>query len=103
VPRRKVRFGAAARTDLKRLLEYIIEASGMPRTALAYVDRIEHKCGELADFAIVGRDLGHIRPGLRSIAFEGVVIAFQVSDTEIRVRRVFGAAQDYESRLRPRK
>ena len=74
----------------------------MPKTALAYVDRIEHKCDELADFPIVGRDLGHIRPGLRSIPFEGVIIAFQVSEAEVRVRRVFGAAQDYERRLRPR-
>ena len=102
MPRRKVRFGVAARADLKRLFEYIIEASGMPKTALAYVDRIEHKCDELADFPIVGRVLGHIRPGLRSIPFEGVIIAFPVSEAEVRVRRVFGAAQDYERRLRPR-
>lgn len=71
----------------------------MPNTALAYVDRIEHRFGELADFPIVGRDLGHIRPGLRTIPFEGVVIAFQVRDTEVRIRRVFGAGQDYERRL----
>ena len=74
----------------------------MPKTALAYVDRIEHKCDELADFPIVGRVLGHIRPGLRSIPFEGVIIAFPVSEAEVQVRRVFGAAQDYERRLRPR-
>jgi toxin ParE1/3/4 len=100
VPRRSVRIGATARADLKRLMGYIVEVSGMPKTALTYVDRIEHRCGELADFPIVGRDLGHIRSGLRSIPFEGVVIAFLVSDTEIRIRRVFGAAQDYEGRLR---
>lgn len=100
MPRRKVRFGATARADLKRLVHYIIESSGMPNTALAYVDRIEHRCNDLADFPIVGRDLSQIRPGLRSIPFEGVIVIFRVSDAEVRIRRVFGAAQDYQNRLR---
>jgi plasmid stabilization system protein ParE len=98
--RRNVRFATAAANDLRRLLDYIIETHGLPRTAHEYVDRITDRCEKLADTPLVGTSHDAVRQGLRTLPFEGVVIAFEVGARTVRIRRIYGAAQNYRSKLR---
>jgi toxin ParE1/3/4 len=97
---RKVRFRQAAIADLERLTTYITESSGLPATAEAYAKRIEQRCRELSDFPFIGRDHSNIRAGLRVLPFESVAIAFEVTDTFVRIRRIFGQVQDYQRSLK---
>jgi hypothetical protein len=57
--------------------------------------RIRARCRDLGDLPVVEQDLGTIRFGLRTIPFEGVVIAFIVTDEIISIRRIFRHEQDY--------
>ena len=95
MPRRELRFSASAARDLERLLNYIIEAAGTPLTAHAYVERIRARCATLTETPHVGTNHDATRPGLRTVPFESVIIAFEVTDRLVRIRRIFGAAQDY--------
>jgi plasmid stabilization system protein ParE len=101
VPGRELLLEETAIADLAAIADYIIDTAGLPRTAQAYVDRIEQRCrGLLLDFPLVGRDASGILPGLRLLVFEGVVIAYRVEGDLLRILRVLRQARDYESVLR---
>jgi plasmid stabilization system protein ParE len=56
MPRRSLTYSEAALKDLAGILTYIIESSGMPLTAHAYLDRIRARCNRLRDAPIIGSD-----------------------------------------------
>lgn len=97
--RRSVIFHKAARRDLERLLAYIIENQALPRTAHDYVDRITARCELLGDTPFIGTNRSAFGPGVRTLPFEGVVIAFHVGSSSVRIRRIFGQAQNYQRLL----
>jgi toxin ParE1/3/4 len=99
-PNRRVALDEIAIADLTRIADYIIETSGLPRTAQAYIDRIEARCRNLADFPLVGRNRSDVGPDLRSLPFESVLIVYRVELDIVRILRVLGQAQDYEKLLR---
>ena len=96
---RSVELDAIAIDDLKRLADYITRTHGLPRTARRYVTAIRSRCRSLRDVAIIGQDLKHIEPGLRTVAFKGAVIAFKVENGTVRVRRIFRHEQNVERLL----
>jgi plasmid stabilization system protein ParE len=67
----------------------------------AYLDRLQSFCANLA----VDPDIGHRRddllPGVMTRTFEKRrVICFPVLDEDVRVLAIYGAQQDWESRMR---
>jgi len=85
--------------DLDAISRYIAE-QGAPRTAIAYVDRIEARCRSLADFPLVGRALGSAADSLRVLPFESAVIVYRVKGRELRIIAIFSHRQDYMRQLR---
>jgi toxin ParE1/3/4 len=95
----RVVFRPLAETDLFELYRYIAEDSGHA-TAGAYIDRIEAACMALESFPTRGTARDDIRPGLRTMGFEGrATIVFQVKRAEVVIVRIFYGGQDYERAL----
>ena len=95
---RKVVFSPEARDDLFELYRYVCER-GAPIAALAYVERLERRCMNLADFPEQGARRDDIRPGLRVVGFERrSEIAFHVTPSAVLIDRIFhgGRAIDVE-------
>lgn len=95
---RKVVFSPEARDDLFELYQYISER-GAPVAALAYIERLEARCMNLADFPEQGSRRDDIRPGLRLIGFERrTEIAFHVTPGAVIINRIFhgGRAIDFD-------
>ncbi|WP_397420287.1 type II toxin-antitoxin system RelE/ParE family toxin [Phenylobacterium sp.] len=87
-----------ADAQLIALYRYIaVEAS--PRTAERFVGKILDQCEKLSRFPERGAPRNDIRPGLRTLAFRGVVIAFAVGEGLVTIVGVFNGGQDFESML----
>lgn len=97
--RRKVDLRPAALRDLLNIATYIIDNHGFPRTATAYVNRIEHQCLQLGDMPFIGRRRDDIGEGIRAIPFEGVLIVYPVTPSRILIHRVAGQAQQIDKTL----
>jgi plasmid stabilization system protein ParE len=78
----KVQYTPEARADLIEIRDYIAMHSSQ-RRANGYIRRIRALCRSLAIAPHRGESRAHLRPGLRSIGFEGrVSILFAVFDDE---------------------
>jgi toxin ParE1/3/4 len=85
---RAVVFSPEARDDLFELYDYIA-GQGAPNAAIGYVQRLEARCLDLADFPEQGRRRDDIRPGLRLLGFERrTMIAFHVTPSEVVIDRI---------------
>lgn len=89
-----------AETELAELYDFIANVHGLPETAYAYADRIVARCEQLADLPLAGRRRDDILPGLRSIAFESVVILYVVGDQTVTIASIMHRARDYARLLR---
>jgi toxin ParE1/3/4 len=82
LPLFRVQLSPNARADLKELREYIA-LKATPRTAANYIRRLRKFSQELAIAPHRGEQREDLRPGLRTIGFEGrVSILFAVFDEE---------------------
>jgi toxin ParE1/3/4 len=87
--RYEVGFRPKAEADLFALYHYIA-AMADHAVAGAYIDRIEAACMALETFPNRGTRRDDIRPGLRTIGFEGrATIVFRVLETEVIIVRIF--------------
>ena len=92
--RARVLFSPEARADLIALYDYISEQAS-PQRAMAYVERIETYCLAFADFPERGTRRDEIRPGLRTVGFEGrVTLAFHLGEGEVTIDRVLYAGRE---------
>jgi toxin ParE1/3/4 len=83
-----------ARSDLVALYRFIAE-QGHPLNAIAYVDRLRRYCMGFADFPERGNRRDDLRPGLRTIGFEGrVTIAFHFDDEAVHIDRILYGGRD---------
>ena len=73
---------------------------GAPVSGRRYLDRIVAFAKSLDLAAERGIALTDIRPGLRAIPFEAVVLAVLVEDNAVVVLRVFHGSQNWLRRLR---
>lgn len=71
----------------------------MPKTALAYIDRIYERCLALGDFPQIGRPFTSARGSLRTLPFEGVIIVYRETALGVRVVAIFNQRQDYRKQL----
>lgn len=96
----EVRFSRRAIRNLDALLDYIA-SQGAPKTAFAYVDRIERHCLELAHFPKVGRPFSSAGGALlRILPFESVMIVYRETGHGVRILAIFDQRQDYRKQLR---
>jgi toxin ParE1/3/4 len=96
----EVRRSEQAYSDLEAIYSYIVETSGLELTADAFASRIDARCDRIGEYPFSGRDRSDIRPGLRSIPFESVIILYLVRDDYVLITNIFHASQDYEALLR---
>lgn len=98
--RRKLVVAPSALLDLQDIYR-LVRMNASLVTAKRYVGRIRRFLRGLSTASERGSLHSDLRPGLRSVGFEGrVQVAFEVTDTEVIVVRVFFAGQDWLNRLR---
>ncbi len=96
-----VAYRGAARSDLDRIFWYVIETTRLPRTAHAYVRRIEERCRRLIDAPLGGKPRNDLAAGLRVVPFEhSAVICYVVEGDTIWITNIFRRGRDYEAILR---
>ena len=84
-----------AAADLAEIVEYIALEHGLPDTALAYAERIKSRCDGLAHAPNSGRPRAELGEGIRSIAFESVVILYRSAPGLVTIVNIIHAARDY--------
>ncbi len=87
---------AAARNDL--LEDYIYIARDNPLAAERFVFDIEDKIRAFAENGLTGVQRDELEPGARSFVHKDRVIVFLVSDSELKVLRIFHGHQDISSK-----
>lgn len=86
-----------ARDDLFALYNHIA-GRGAPNAAMAYIVRLEARCGSLAEYPQQGLLRSDIRPGLRPLGFERrTMIAFHFTASTVVIDRVLHGGQDIET------
>jgi toxin ParE1/3/4 len=98
---RKVEYRDKAWSDLDEIFWYIAETSGMPRTAHAYVRRIEARCFQLVAAPYAGRLRDDLFSGLRTVPFErSALICYVIDGDTIWITNIFRRGRDFEAILR---
>jgi toxin ParE1/3/4 len=91
----RLRYSAAARSDLVDIYRYIRGKSGSGAVALRFAQRLRRKCEELAAAPIVmGRSRPELRPDLRSHPYEAYVIFFRYVGDVLEVVNVLEGHRD---------
>jgi plasmid stabilization system protein ParE len=99
----EVRFDPAADDDLAGIFSYVFAQTGGVDVAERYVRRIVLYCEGLTHFPERGLVRDWLRPGLRTIGFEGrVTIAFVVQERRVTILRILSAGRDVGAILRPK-
>ncbi len=97
----RVLFSPEAQADLLEIYDYIAER-GDPIRALAYVERIQRRCLDLANFPERCSRRDEVRPGLRTFGFERrVTIAFHVAEDQVIIDRILYGGRDLGAAFRP--
>jgi toxin ParE1/3/4 len=87
-------YSPEATEDLLHIYDYIAVQSA-PQIALAYTERIAASCEKLSLFPERGRRHDDIRPGLRTVGFEGrITIAFHLAKSTLIIDRILYAGRD---------
>ncbi|MBV9654989.1 MAG: type II toxin-antitoxin system RelE/ParE family toxin [Acetobacteraceae bacterium] len=91
-------YSGAALDDLDQIFDYI--AADNPGRARAYIEDIRRTCRELCETPLIGTERADLRPGLRVLSlWRRVVVAYEMSEHELIVLRVFASGRDYEAIL----
>ncbi len=98
MPAHTIVYTPEAEAQLTDLYRYIAaEASAM--TAARFTSAIVDRCEALSAFPERGAPRFDVRPGLRTLPFRRVTIAYAVEDTKVIIIGIFYGGQDYESIL----
>jgi toxin ParE1/3/4 len=94
-----VSFTPEAQDDLKGIFVYVA-AHGGDTVARHHTGAIVRFCRSLSHFPKRGVQREDISPGLRLIGYRRqATIVIEVTDTEVRIVRVFGRGRDVEKAL----
>ena len=97
--RRDVFIDPVARNNLNQIFDVIAEVAGQT-IAAAYVEKLMAHCITFDLASERGNRRDDIRPGLRIIGYRRrVTIAFTVTDTQVRILRIFYGGVDWEPLL----
>ncbi len=86
--------------DLSEIYEYILEASGLPEVAWAYIERLRDKCHGFQVAPIRGQKRDDLRQNLRiAVIDKNAVIAFEVDEDQrsVTILNIFYGGRDYEA------
>ena len=101
--RRRLVVAGSALLDLKEIYR-LVRLNASPVTTRRYVGRIRRFLRGLTTASERGNSHDDIYRGLRSAGFEGrVQVAFEITDAEVTVVRIFFAGQDWLDHLRSRR
>jgi len=93
-------YSRRAAKTLQSLQEYIA-LHNSEDVAIHYVERIKARCEKLLLAPEQGTRQDQIRPGVRTIGFEGrVTIAFRVTQRSVRILSIAYGGRQYEPDLR---
>jgi toxin ParE1/3/4 len=87
-----------ARSDLIRIHHFIEERN--PKTADAFVRRIDANFENLARFPFIGRDRSSLAPGLRCLVVGPYLLFYMVHDDQITIVRVIDGRMDVDEEFR---
>jgi toxin ParE1/3/4 len=91
----RIRFTAAARSDLGEIYRYIRKRSGRGETARRFVHELRSKCEQLAAAPIqMGRTRADLRPDLRSHLHKSYVIFFRYEGDVLEIVRMIESHRD---------
>jgi len=82
-----LRFSRRARSDLLGIAAYTLQTWGQEQ-AISYIDDLEGFCQMLANNPALGRECGHIRPGLRRMERGRHVVFYRQETGGILVSRL---------------
>jgi toxin ParE1/3/4 len=91
-------YSPEAEAQLIALYRYIAHQAS-PRLAQGFTGKIVDYCQSLEDFPERGAARSDLRPGLRTLTFRRVLIAYAVEDDIVTIIGVFYGGQDYETIL----
>lgn len=86
-----------ATADLADIWAYISRDS--PDAADSFVDRLWHRCGQLAEMPGIGRRRDELLPGLRSMPEGRHLIFYRLRPGQVEIVRILSAYRDVESLL----
>lgn len=92
------RFAAAARADLRAILDHV--ARGNPPAAARLLARFERQAGLLAGNPGIGRPRGDLRPGLRSSAVGSYLLFYRATRDGIEIVRILHGRRDIDAAFR---
>jgi plasmid stabilization system protein ParE len=95
----RVYFLPDAIKDLEMIYKYIVEKSGFPERAWAYMEKLKFKCQELETFPVRGQLRNDLMSGLRIYPLDSrAVAAFLVDEAKLTVHvlNIFYGGRDYE-------
>lgn len=94
----RVIYTPEAEMQLVGLYRYIAsEASA--QTAVRFTNAIVARCDSLNRFPDRGAPRQDIRPGLRTLSFRRVVIAYDIDEAAVTIIGIFYGGQDFEAIL----
>ncbi len=94
----RVRYAPAAEAQLLALYRYVANAAS-PTTAERFTESIVQQCEALSTFPNRGTPRQDIRPNLRTLAMDRVLIAYSVEMQDVIILGVFYGGQDFEALL----
>lgn len=89
--------------DLSEIYEYILEASGLPEVAWAYIEKLRHKCYGFRTAPIRGQKRDDLRLNLRvAVIDKNAVATFEVDEDQqsVTILNIFYGGRDYETIMR---
>ena len=94
------RVSAQAQSDIDEIAYYVFVESGNVEAAERLIDSLISRFVLLAEYPYAGRQRDHdLRPGVRTFAVGGYVIAYRLDDS-VLVLRVLRGSRDIEAILR---
>jgi toxin ParE1/3/4 len=101
IPPLEVHYRDDARSDLDTIFWYIAQTSADPRTAFAYVKRLEERCRKIGEAPRTGRIRDDLSPGLRTVAFErSAIVCYLIEDQTVWITNIFRRGRNFEAVLR---
>jgi plasmid stabilization system protein ParE len=92
---RKLVYLAAARSDLREILEYITKESGSLAVGQGFTEILRRQCRKIASLpGTLGRARPELRPDIRSFAFRGYVIFFRYEAKTFEVVNILEGHRD---------
>lgn len=93
----KLSVTVPAREDLRHIEQYIGQDN--PQAAVDFVERLIHRCEQIAQFPGIGRRRSELKSAYRSVAEGQYIILYSVSSDTVEIERVLHGKQDLRKAL----